>query len=140
MAFPLGGDRFMFGFNQVFRAAHSGYTPVVGDLVQVETGGPFEVDVIVANENPYGIVISTNQGSGFPTVAELVAGAQLVLPYTGTVNLGDKIEGSGGGSDTTLNRTIVRTDNSSGVGTVIALDGDTPYGTGYCTVRFNGAT
>lgn len=139
MAFPLGGDNFNMGWNCKFRQPKSGYTPVVGDLVIVDTTVPFGVDAIAANENPYAIVIAVT-ADNYPTVAELVAGTQVTLPYTGTVNVGDKIEGSGGGSDTTLIRTIVRSDNSNGVGTVLAVDGDTAYGTGYCTVRFNGAT
>lgn len=140
MAFTIRstGDSYiqLEGFNMRTKIAKSGYTPVVGDLVILDTSAPNAVDLIAADENPYGIV-ETVLGT-VCTVAELVAGATIELPYSGSVALGDKVEGDGAAAThgTSLDRSPVRHDNSNGVGLVIAVDADAPHGTGHCVVRF----
>lgn len=140
MAFTIRstGDAYiqLEGFNMKTKVAKSGYTPAVGDLVILDTSIANGVDLIAVDENPYGIV-ETVLGT-VCTVAELVGGATIELPYSGTVALGDKVEGNGAAAThgASLDRSPVRTDNSNGVGLVIAVDADSPHGTGHCVVRF----
>jgi hypothetical protein len=144
MAFTttVAGDRYILPEvgNVKPKRPKSGYTAVVGDLVILDTSIADGVDLIATDENPYGIVESINNSNGMLSVAEFVAGCSIELPYSGSVALGDKIEGPASiAQGTTLLRTTVRTDNSNGVGTVVAKDADTPHGTGHCVVRFTGA-
>ena len=143
MAFTstVAGDRYVLPEvgNIKPKKPKSGYTAVVGDLVILDTSIANGVDLITTNENPYGIVESINNSNGILSVAEFVAGAEIELPYTGSVALGDKVE-FGTSHGTTLDRTTVQTDNSNGVGAVVAVDASAPHGTGHCVVRFNGAT
>ena len=140
MAFTIRstGDNYvqLEAFNLKTKIPKAGYTPAVGDLVILDTSIANGVDLIAANENPYGIVEAS--ASGVCTVAELVGGATIELPYSGSVALGDKVEGDGSAAThgTSLDRSPVRTDNTNGVGVVIAVDADSPHGTGHCVVRF----
>lgn len=138
MAFtlPSCGDAFHFGWNQIVKKPKSGYTAAEGDLCLGDTTVANGCDLIAANENPAYYVDSANQGSGTLSVTRLVSGTRIELPYSGSVALGDKIEGDGGAHGTSLDRSSVRTDNSNGVGTVIAVDADAPHGTGHCVVEF----
>jgi len=141
MAFAMGtvGDAYHFGWNQYTKVAKSTYTtPKAGDLVILSSVTANEVDILAANTNPAYIVDSINQGNGLLTVTRLVVGACITLPYTGSVALGDKVEGDGTANthSATLDRSSVRTDNVNGVGTVIAVDTDTNYGVGLCVVEF----
>jgi len=145
MAFTrtVAGDRYILPEvgNIKPKQPKSGYTAVVGDLVILDTSIANGVDLVTTNENPYGIVESINNTNGILSVAEFVAGAEIELPYTGTVAKGDKIEFAAAGvHGTTLDRTQIQTDNSNGVGVVVAVDAETPHGTGHAVVRFNGAT
>jgi hypothetical protein len=118
------------------QAPKSGYTAVVGDLIIADVSVAMGVDVIAAAENPAGIVESINNANGTLSVAWFYPGCEIELPYTGTVALGDKIEFGSATHGTTLDRTTVQTDNSNGVGVVVAVDATSPHGTGHCVVRF----
>lgn len=137
MAFTTlrAGDRYILGWNVVPKVPKSGYTPVVGDLVILDTSVANGVDLIAANEAPYGIIESVNNSNGTVSVAEFVSGTYIELPYTGSVSLGDKVE-VGSTHGTTLDRTTVQTDNTNGAGNIVAKDADAPHGTGHCVVRF----
>jgi hypothetical protein len=130
------GDNFHLGWNTRAAKPKSGYTAAKGDLCIADTTVANGVDLIAADENPAYIVDSTNNANGTLTVTRLVAGVTIELPYSGSVALGDKIEGGGGAHGTSLDRSTVRTDNSNGVGRVIAVDADAPHGTGHCVVEF----
>jgi hypothetical protein len=138
MAFTtlVAGDRYLLGWNVVPKVPKSGYTAAVGDLVIIDSSIANGVDVIAANENPYAIVESINNSNGVLSVAEFVSGTYIELPYTGSVALGDKIEFGSATHGTTLDRTTIQTDNSNGVGTVVAVDASAPHGTGHAVVRF----
>lgn len=139
------GDYFNLGWNVKPKVPKSGYTPAVGHLVIQDTSIANGVDLIAADENPYGIVISVDSWSAAaPTspisVAELLPGTEIMLPTTGTVNKGDKIEGNGTAlaqMGTGQSRTPVRADNANGVGQVIGSGaGESPAGANTCVVRF----
>jgi len=141
MAFTstVAGDRYLLPEvgNVHPKRPKSGYTASVGDLVILDTSIAEGVDLVTTNENPYGIVETISPNAGILGVAEFVAGAEIELPYTGTVNKGDKVEFAAGGvHGTTLDRTQVQADNTNGVGVVVAVDAETPHGTGHCVVRF----
>jgi hypothetical protein len=141
MAFTstVAGDRYLLPEvgNIKPKRPKSGYTAAVGDLVILDTSLANGVDLITTDENPYGIVESINNSNGILSVAEFMSGCEIELPYSGSVALGDKVEFSTT-HGTTLDRTTVKTDNSNGVGVVVAVDTATPHGTGHCVVRFNG--
>lgn len=144
MAFTsvIAGDRYLRDDNVKPKVPKSGYTPAVGDLVILDTSIAEGVDLITTNEPPYGIVESLNSWTSAATtrpisVAEFVSGTEIELPYTGTVALGDKVAFSNT-HGTTLDRTRVLTDNTNGVGNVIAKDANVPHGIGHCVVRFLG--
>lgn len=137
------GDAYNLGWNMKAKKVKSGYTPVPGHLVLLDASIANAVDIIAANENPYGIIDSignwtaTNTGA-LITVAEFVPGTEIVLPTTGTIAKGDKIEYGGtplsGGA---VPRTVVQADNSNGVGVVIAAGaGESPAGADTAVVRF----
>lgn len=131
------GDNYMWPWSTVAKVADNTYTsPAVGDLVALSTAAGNAVSGPADEVLPYGIVESINQGNGILTVVELLPGSTIVLPYSGSVSLGDAIECTGSTQGTLLARTIVGTENVGGVGKIIAIDADTPYGTGYCVVRF----
>lgn len=136
------GDRFNLGWNCKPKVCKSGYTPVPGHLVILDASIANGVDIIAANENPYGIIISIGNWSATNptapiTVAEFVPGTEIVLPINGAVAKGDKIEYGGTALGTTPPRTVIQTDNTNGVGVVIATGaGESPAGAGTCVVRF----
>lgn len=136
---PVQGDKFN-EYHMVRKQAKAAYaaSALVGDLVIADSSLPNCVDLIAADEAIYGIVMSLNQktdGSNL-SVQELTPGSYVILPYTGTVAIGDKVEFSSATQDTVLLRTKVKTDNTNGSGYVTAIDADTSAGTGYCCVRF----
>lgn len=133
---PTVGDNYHRGWNSYRAQPINGYTPAVGDLVQFETGGANQVDLIAGIEAITAIVDFVAPDASYVTITELVAGSRIELPYSGTVNRGDKVKFQGA-SDTVLGRTTVQTDNSNGTGFVLAVDADAPHGTGYCVVRFS---
>jgi hypothetical protein len=134
---PKESDYFILEWNVVPGVPKSSYTPVVGHLVRRETAQDSEWDLSVANEVPAGIVVAVNANSTKISVAEFVAGVTIVLPTTGVVALGDKIETNATALATVGSMTIQRgqvvVDNTNGVGTVVDLN---PAGTATATVRF----
>src|SRR5688572_23731190 len=126
MAFTTvrAGDRYILpeSGNIKPQAPKSGWTAEVGDLIIADTSVAMGVDEITTAENPAGIVESVNNANGTLSVAWFYTGAEIELPYTGSVALGDKIEFGSATHGTTLDRTTVQTDNSNGVGTVVAVD------------------
>lgn len=131
------GDNFHRGWNEFLVTPIGGYTAAVGDLIVYETGSANAVDLIAGNEAIAGIVDSINSNSGVLTICELVAGCRIELPYTGTVNIGDKVKFSSATHGTAVDRTQVQTDNTNGTGLVLAVDAGAPHGTGHCVVRFS---
>jgi hypothetical protein len=138
------GDYLNLGYNILPCVPKSGYTPVKGNLVRRETAANNEVDVIAVDEPPFGIVMTVGPAAtgGTPAVcgvAQFVPGVTVILPNANGLQpaLGDKVEADAGGmvavGSTGLTRTRVRTDNTNGVGTVIALNSG---GTDTVTVAF----
>lgn len=133
------GDDFFRDENGKTKVPKSGYTPAVGDAVVVDISVANGADLAAADENPYGLVTWVASDATYFTVHEFIPGTTCVFPISGTVNLGDKIEctgskaavGTGGPS-----RSIVRTDNGNGIGSVIGTGASSPAGTGTCVVRF----
>lgn len=145
MAFTstIAGDRYILpeSGNVKPKVPKSGYTPVRGDLVILDTSIAEGVDILTTDENPYGMVENINTWTSAAvtrpiSVAEFYPGCEVEFNYTGTVALGDKVEFSSATRDTILGRTKVKADNTNGVGSVIAVDASAPHGTGYCVVRF----
>lgn len=134
---PYQDDKFNTD-HVVLKQAKSGYTPVVGDLVIFDATVAHGVDLIAADEVTVGLIISLNNMTDGTklSVQELTPGSYIVLPYTGTVAKGDKVEFSSATHGTTIDRTQVKTDNTNGGGYVTAIDADTAAGTGHCIVRF----
>lgn len=130
------GDDFYRYENIRAKKLKSGYTPAVGDLVVLDTSATDAVDRGAANENPYGIIVSVNDGTTV-SVAELNGGATIVLEYTSTApTLGQKIECNGDRGTVITDRDRVRVDDTNGIGAVVAVDANSPAGTGTCVVRF----
>ena len=110
-------------------------TPVKGHLVKVDTTGNDLVARCADGDTPYGIVWSVNNSNGVLSVLEL-ARCDLAFETSGTVNRGDKIVSKAGTGTLTTGgfvRDTVKTDNTNGVGTVVATA--TPI-TGMVIVRF----
>jgi hypothetical protein len=135
------GDDFILNHNCQTKVPKSGYTPVAGHLVIIDTSIANGVDVCAVNENPYGIITWVAPDATYCTVAEFLGGTTIVLPFSGSVALGDKVECDGAALAATgtsgPSRGVVRTDNSNGVGVVIATGSSSPAGTGTCVVRFS---
>lgn len=139
MAFTiaLAGDRCAGGvWHVVPKVAKSGYTPVVGDWVILDASVANAVDLIADNEAPYGEIVVI-QGSVL-SVLEFLPGTYREVPYTGSPSLGGKVAGvtTSGTHGSTLDRSTIDNDNANGVGTIVAIDGDAPHGTGHLVVRF----
>lgn len=139
MAFTttIAGDRYHKDCSNIFpRAPKAGYTPATGDLVLVDTSIANGVDLIAANENPAGIV--ERFFNGVASVHFFRPGDEIILPYSGALVKGDKVEGDGGAAThgTLVDRSPVRVDNTTGVGVVVAVDAETPHGVGHASVRF----
>lgn len=101
----------------------SGWTdPAVDDLVIWDTTANMNVDECAEGENPIGRIISVNRAKDVLTIELFTGGMVAVLPYkSGSApSRGDKIEVSD-----TANQ--IKTDNSTGVGKVIAVDRVTGY-------------
>lgn len=131
------GDNYHRGSNLVTKVADAGYTtPAVGDLVALGTTTGNSVVGPGDEVLPYGIVESVNNTNGYLTVAEFVQGCTIELPYSSTVSLGDAVEITSATQGTLVLRSTIGTENTAGVGNIIAKDADSPHGTGYCVVRF----
>ncbi|MBI3911040.1 MAG: hypothetical protein HY320_08925 [Armatimonadetes bacterium] len=94
--------------------------PAVGNLVIWDTTGNHFVDECVADENPIGQVIAVNPSKTILTVELFTGGMVTVLPYSGTVARGDKVEADGTVDGNGAGK--VRADNVNGTGRVIAVD------------------
>ncbi len=131
------GDQYNFGWNLVTKKAAAAYSaPAIGDLVALGTGTANEVVAPADEVLPYGIVEWVSPDSKTLTVAELVAGATIELPYTGSAALGNAVECAGSTQGTSLLRTVVACSGDADAGNVIAVDADAPHGTGHVVVRF----
>ena len=132
-----GGDRYQLGWNTLPKVPKSGYTPVVGDLVVLDTSVANGIDVIASTEGPAGIVESVNNSNGTYSVTMLVPGTTIELPYLTSVTLGQKaVFDTGTTHGTSLDRTKIGSDATNGTGIIIAKDADAPHGTGHCVVQF----
>ncbi len=94
--------------------------PAIGNLVIWDTGGNMAVDECAADENPIGQVIAVSPGGDVLTIEQFAGGMVAVLPYSGTVARGDKIEADGTANASGEGK--VRTDNTNGTGRIIAKD------------------
>jgi hypothetical protein len=133
------GDDFYRDENGKTRVPKSGYTAAVGDAVVLDTSVSNGADLCAADENPYGIVTWVSAGATYFTVHEFIPGTSCVFPISGTVNKGDKIECTGSKAAVGTSgpsRSIVRADNSTGIGYVLSSGTESPAGTGTCVVRF----
>lgn len=127
------GEQLIIEGNVRPRVKASAYTtPVVGHLIKNSTAGNDQVARCADGDAPIGLLVSTNLGAVL-SVAEFKHNVTVILDYTGTLALGDKVvsKGDSGTVDTTRDR--VKQDNSLGVGRVSALDYPT---TGQCAVSF----
>lgn len=112
--------------------------PRLGDLVKLDTSGNGLVMQATSGDVPLGLLWSVNNNNGTLSILEL-RDCDLILPYTGTFAVGDKVVANGTTSSTAatqvggINRDIVKHDNTNGIGTVIAKD---VPGTGLAVVRF----
>lgn len=133
MAFTLNlrttGDYFLLDYNEVPGRPKSGWTPQEGELVHRENAANNEFDVCAVDQTAEGIVISTNGATGTIGVALFVPGTTIVLPFDTAPTRGDNVIVSAGGmkvvGTANFSRTQVKTDNTNGTGTVIAL---APFG------------
>jgi hypothetical protein len=140
------GDYLNLGTNVVPMVPKSGYTPVKGNLVRREGAQSNEVDVCAVDEAPIGIVMTVGpSGAGITPgicgVALFVQGVHVILPNATGLQpvFDDKIEADAGGmvavGSTGLTRTRIRTDNTNGVGRVVAIN---PGGPDTVGVAFEG--
>lgn len=103
----------------------SGWTdPEIGNLVIWDTGGPYWVDECAADENPMGQIIAMTPAKDVLTIEQFTPGSVQVLPYTGSPAVGDKIEATGAA---VAGEGVVRLDNGTGVGKVVAVARKTGY-------------
>lgn len=137
LAVPMQADYFILEYNVLPGVPKSGYTPRIGHLVRRETAQDNEWDVATTDEVFSGIVVAVNANSTVISVAELVPGTTIVLPTTGVVALGNKVEANATPLTAVgtmgISRGQVVVDNTNGVGVVIDLN---PAGTDTATVRF----
>lgn len=94
--------------------------PEIGNLVIWDATANATVDECAVDENPIGQVIAMNPAKTVLTVELFTGGMVAVLPYSGAMARGNKVEALG-----TVNSSsegIVRTDNTNGGGKVIAKD------------------
>lgn len=125
LPFSRAGDNFMIPQYINAWAPKSGYTPVFGDLVLLDSLN-VTADRCAANENPEGMVVSINSSNGTISVAQFKSGTRIQLEYTSTApTVGQKIETSatpGKGTVTITDRDTVQVDNTNGVGRVVSVN------------------
>ena len=132
------GNRIILHDNVVPRLPSSTYTsagPVVGDLLKNSSTGN-ALDHCANNDPPTYYLVSTNSGNGVLSAARLSPGVQLVADYASTVAVGDKVVCTGSRGTIVTGTDQVKTDNTNGVGTIIAKDANSPGGTGTCVIIF----
>jgi hypothetical protein len=83
-------------------------------------GGNLNVDECAADELPIGQVIAKNPAGTVLTIELFTGGMVAVLPYSGTVARGDKVEADGTADSNGVGK--VRTDNTNGAGKIVAKD------------------
>ncbi|HEY9016242.1 MAG TPA: hypothetical protein VIM84_14410 [Gemmatimonadales bacterium] len=137
------GDYYILDFNMVAGtplAAYVAGTPTGGPakghlLVRDTSTGPNVWDFAADTEPPVGFLEQDNRLGGIITLALLVPGVQLILPTSaagGAIALGDKVVATGA-VDSTTGRSVVKKDNTNGVGRVNAIN---PAGTNTASVVF----
>lgn len=111
--------------------------PAVGDLIIQDASLGDAVGRCTSVQAPLGEVVSINSGNGTLSIAEYIPGVEVMFEYTGVVALGNKIKSFGVRATVgTSKRDQVQVDNINGIGAIIAIDSDTPGGTGFVVVRF----
>lgn len=94
--------------------------PAVGNLVVWDAGGNLHVDEAAADELPIGQVIAISPSGTVLTIELFTGGMVAVLPYSGVIARGDRVEADGTTDSSGVGK--VRTDNSNGAGRVVAKD------------------
>jgi hypothetical protein len=129
MALPHSttGDYFRIPEAMMAGKPKSGYTPAVGHLVVEDATLTDGYDRAAANENPIGIIISTNGGNGTISVARLIPGVSTIrLEYIGSnPSIGQTMEAGSTpafGTVTITDRDVVELDNTNGNLRVLAVD------------------
>lgn len=131
-----GGNRLIWnsGDNVVPGLPASGYTsPAIGDLLKnTTTANTYDR---CADGDPFvGVVLAYN-GNGILSVARAIAPFQVVVEYTGSVTVGDKVVSKGARGTIVPGFDQVKTDNSGGTFRIRAKDAASPGGTGTCVVE-----
>lgn len=138
MAFnlPTAGDRFIPELHVRPWKAVSGYTtPLEGHLVKQDTSGNRLINQCADGDVPLGMILRDN-GNGVYSVWEFRAGATVVLQYSSTFAVGDKIVSHAAAGTIAVQgklRDQIKHDNTNGIGTVTAKDSPA---TGLCEVAF----
>jgi hypothetical protein len=136
MNWTQSGDRTNAELHNRPWTAVAGYTsPARGDLVKQDTSGNRLVNICSAGDVPLGLVVQVG-GDGVLTVREFLPGETVVLEYTGTFAIGDKVVSNATSGTIAIGgftRQQVKHDNTNGTGTVVAKDAPA---TGLCEVRY----
>jgi len=148
MAFTksLGGDRWRIHHGSVvpkkFSASYTAPAPAVGHLVKIDSvaaGGAGVNDGVLqcaAGDPPYGMVLSVNSGNNTLSVLRFAKIQSVVLEYQTAPAIGDKIACHGSAGTVAVDgvlRDRIISDNTDGVGTVVALNEPV---TNLCVVEF----
>lgn len=134
------GDDFVRDENGKTKFPKAGYTPAIGDLAVIDTSIADGFDLAAADEVPSLYVDWVASDSTYATTRDLVPGTTMILPISGAVALGDKIECTGSKAATGTggpSRSVIRADNINGGHLVIGTGASSPAGTGTCVVRFS---
>jgi len=94
--------------------------PEVGNLVTWDTSGNMRVDECAVDETAAGQILAINPAKTVLTVELFTGGMVAVLPYSGSIALGDAVEADGTANAQAQGK--VRADNTNGRGRVIAKD------------------
>jgi len=145
MAFSksLSGDRWSLTHigtvvPKTFSASYTAPTPAVGHLVKRDPAINDGVLRCASTDEPYGMVLSVNSSNGTLSILRFARIQSAILEYASAPSRGDSIAANGTVGvipiDGVLRDQII-TDNSDGVGVVVALDSPV---TGLCVVEFGG--
>lgn len=131
------GDYFILDTNVVPGVPKAAYTPRIGHLVRRETAQDNEWDLATTDEVFAGIIVAVNSNNTVISVAELIPGTTIILPFAAPPALGDKVEAGATAlvdvGTMGIQRTLCVVDNLNGVGAVIDVS---PVGANTGTVRF----
>lgn len=153
MAFSrsLSGDRFRIHHGSIVpKKPSASYvaawnttntTPLVGDLVKLDSAANDQVLQCVAGDVPYGMVYSINSGTGAIanwtlSVLRFVKTQSVIFEYNGAFAVLDNIVADGSLGTIKIDgvlRNRVKHDNTNGSGTVVAKDSPV---TGLAVVEF----